>query len=263
MFSGRPCSRGWRPSPSAADGPRVFLIVWIVRKLAVIALLLAVPAVAGELIARKLVGDTVRSAVVARFGGSPSVSFGTAPLLWQLLRGRLDDVSVTDSSVSIGGLPPASATANFDNVHVTNLIGLHGVIGVVQVAASLGPAAVRDLLATRSCAGGLPDGIGATLTADPRVAIVPGHVSLLPPRGHSVQIRLVPSAVNGALVFHLIGLVEDGADASAATVNALGSQSDCTRTLPGLPFNLRLTSASANAGAVLLGLRGSGSQFQE
>jgi hypothetical protein len=241
----------------------VFLIAWIVRKLVVIALVIAIPAVAGEFIARKLVGDTVRNVVTARFGGSAKVGFGSTPLLWQLAHGQLDDVTVTEADASIGGLPPLSLTANFEDVRVTDLIGLRGAVQTIEAEASLGPAGVRDLLATGACAGGLPDGIGAALTAGPRVVIRRGHVFLLPPHGRSVELRLVPVAANGALLFDLVGVAEDGAGVSAATVSALGSHADCTRTIGGLPFNLRLTGARATDGILKLAFRGSGAQLQE
>ncbi len=241
----------------------MFVIVWLARKLVVIALLLAIPVIAGEFLARKLVGDTVRSAVAARFGGSPQVSFGGTPLLWQLLGGHLDDVTVTDSGASVAGLQPLAVTANFDNVRVSHLIGLHGVIQTTKVAAVLGPADVRDLLATSACVRGLPDGIGAALTADPRVLIPAGHISLFPPHGRAVELRLVPSAVSGALAFHLIGAVVDGAEVSESALEALASQVDCLRPMTGLPFNLRLVSADATAGVVQLGFRGGDAQFQE
>lgn len=241
----------------------MFLIVWVVRRLVVIAVLLVIVLVVGDLVAGKLVGSAVRSAIAARFGGSPQVSFGSTPLLWQLVHGDLDHVTVREGDASIAGLPPTSLVANFDDVRVTSLIGLHGVVGSVALEAILGPAAVRDLLATSACVGGLPDGVGAALTSDPRIVIPGGHVSLFPPHGRAVELRLAPVVGDRALAFRLIGFAQDGQSASSATVDALAAQADCSRSLAGLPYNLALATASAVPGDVELSFRGRGGQFQE
>jgi len=238
----------------------MFLIRFVVRRLLVILAIAAIPLVAGELIARKLVGDAVKSAVAARFGGQPAVSFGSTPLLWQLVNGRLDDVTVTEAGADVGGLPPVSVTANFENVTVQKLIGLHGLVAAVAVTASLDRNGVRELLRASPCAGELPDGIGAALTAGPRVRLHAGAITLLPPRGRAVLVRLVPSAVDGELDLRLVRVVAHGASVAPGS---LGPAGGCLVPLHDLPFRLTLASAGAMPGALRLELRGSRAEFQE
>jgi hypothetical protein len=241
----------------------VFLIRFLVRRVLVLAVILAIPIVAGEFVARKLVGDAVKSAVAARFGGSPSVSFGSTPLLWQLVNGRLDDVTVTEEDASVGGLPPVSVSASFKDVTVTKLIGLHGIVNTIEVNAGLGPAGVRDLLGASACGAQLAAGLGAALTADPRVRLHAGYITLLPPHGRAVVVRLAPSVVSAELDFRVVSAFQDGAALSPSTVSSLGPTAGCLRPLPNLPFNLVLVSATAVPGALELEMQGSRASFQE
>ena len=228
----------------------MFLILWLVRRLAILALLLAIPLVVGELVARKLVGDAVRSQVMARFGGAPSVGFGSTPLLLQLVEGHIN-VNMSDTQAAISGLPPVSLTASFSDIRLTSLLGVHGVIGSVSAQASLGPAGVRDLLATSGCITALPATVAADLTDHPRVRIARGRVTLLPPHGRAVVVRVVPSAVGNKVDFNAASRAGGAPAGSAACVASLGS----------LPFALALDSATAEHGSLDLALAGRGARF--
>jgi hypothetical protein len=232
----------------------MFLIVWLVRRLAVLALLLAIPVVVGELVARKLAGDAVKSQVKAAFGGSPSVDFGSTPLLEQLVEGHVS-VNISDANAAIAGLPPVALTASFDDIRLTSLLGLHGVIGSVAATAGLGPVHVRDLLAASGCFGALPAGVDAALTARPRVKIAVGHISVLPPHGRAAVVRIVPSAVANRLDLSVVR-VDLGGQAAAD-----GSQPGCVASVGSLPFGLSLAAASATRGSLALTFRGSGARF--
>jgi hypothetical protein len=232
----------------------------ILRRLAVLAIVLAIPLVAGELVARKLLGDAVRSAVVARIGGSAQISFGSTPVLWQLVHGHLN-VSVTAARVDFRGLPPVSLRGQLDDIHLTSLTSLQGAIGAVTVEAKLGPDGVRDLLSSPRCIDSLPSSLAAALTARPRVLIFPGHVSLLPPVGRSAELRLRPRALGGSVDFHVIAVVLNSAPVAPSTLDAVAAQADCVRQLGDLPFGLRLAHAGAGSGAVTLGFAASDSSF--
>jgi len=234
--------------------------MWLPRRLLVLAILLAIPAVAVELLARKLVGDAVASAVQTRIGVSPHIDFGSTPLLVQLAGGKLNDVSVHASGARIGGLPPVGLAATLRDVHMTHITSLEGAIGSLSVQASLGPAAVRDLLATAGCVRSLPVDLATALTAHPRVDVFPGRIDLLPPSGRAVEVRMRPAAAPTEVSFTVIGLSRGGAPvASAAIAPAPGSR--CARSLPNLPFGVSLRSATAASGALELSFVGSNASF--
>jgi hypothetical protein len=239
----------------------VFLIRWVRRTLIMLVVLLAVPLIAGELIARKLVGDAVGSAISSQFGGSPHVSFGSTPLLWQIVGGRLDDVSVSEPEANIVGLPPARLHANFDDVELSSLIGLHGVIGTVAAQANLDPQAVRDLLESDGCVRSLPPSVIAALSRDPRVVIVAGHIAVLPRRGRGAELRFVPSTLGSTIALHLTGVLERGVPVSSSELDVLASQADCLRNVSGLPFALTLVSARAVPGDLELSFAGRRATF--
>jgi hypothetical protein len=238
----------------------VLFLFPIVRRLAVLAIILAIPLVAGEFVARKLLGDAVRSALIARIGGSPQVSFGSTPVLWQLVHGHLN-VTVTAPHIYLRGLPPVSLSGQFDDIHLTSVTSLEGAIGTVAVRARLGPDGTRDLLSTPSCVDSLPPSLLAGLTTRPRVLIFPGHVSLLGPRGTVTELRLHPHARAGAVDFAVIGARIDDAPVASATLAAMAAQTDCTRQLNDLPFGLRLDRAGSVTGAVTLAFVASGASF--
>jgi len=229
----------------------VFVIVWLARRLVLLVLLLAIPAVAGELIARKLVSDTVGGKVTAQFGGKPSVDFGSTPLLLQLLRGRVN-LSVSEPDASVAGLPPVALHADFENIRVTSLLGLHGVIGTVTAHATLGPKGVGRLLLQSGCAGALPVGMRSALSAGSRIVIGAGHMTVLARRG-AQRARIVPTAIGGRVAFNVVG-------ASAGSAPPAGG-SGCVATLGGLPFNLSLASAIADGGVLDLAFTGRGARF--
>lgn len=229
----------------------MFLLFPIVRRLTVLAIVLAIPLLAGEFVARKLLGDAVRSAVAARLGGAPAVSFGSTPVLWQLVHGRLS-VSVTEPRVELSGLPPVSLTGQLDDIHLTSLASLQGAIGAVSVTATIGADGVRDLLATPACVESLPAGLAAGLTLRPRVMIFPGHVSLLGARGRVWELRLRPLARDGDLVFAVVGAREDGRSLAGGSLQAVAAALDCRRDLGALPFGVRLAGAGAVNGSVTL-----------
>jgi hypothetical protein len=93
----------------------MFLFFGIFRKLVYVVLVFAIPLIAGEFIARSLLGDAVNSAIVSRIGGKAQVGFGTTPVLLQLVNGHLSDVSVSESKAQIGGLPTLAFNATLDH----------------------------------------------------------------------------------------------------------------------------------------------------
>ena len=231
----------------------MFVIVWLARRLIVIALLLAIPLVAGELIARKLVGDTVRSQVAARFGGTPSVGYGSTPLLEQLVEGRLT-LNISEPNARISGLPPVALAASLTDIRLTSLLGLHGVIGSISATASLGPSGAWRLLASSGCGSALPPSVAAAMTRRPRIAIGGGHLSLLARHGRAVLARVVPTALGERIAFNVVSIA---GRRGAATATGAG----CVASLGGLPFNLTLTSASAADGMLRLAFTGRGARF--
>jgi hypothetical protein len=239
----------------------MFLLFGLGRRLLVLAIVLAIPLVGGELLVRKLIGDALTSAVRQHIGVAPSIGLGSSPVLLELIRGRVDHVTVSAKGARIGGLPPLALSATLHAVHLANLTSLQGAIGSLTVDARLGPAAVRDLLATPTCIDSLPASLRAALTASPRVLIFPGRVDVLPPAGRAVELRLRPVAERGAVAFRATGLDVGGAPASASELGQVRAQTDCTRSLRQLPFDLSLVSASADAGTLALGFAGTGATF--
>ncbi|HEY5389753.1 MAG TPA: LmeA family phospholipid-binding protein, partial [Solirubrobacteraceae bacterium] len=94
----------------------MFLLVPIVRRLVILAVVLAIPLVAAELLARHFVGAAVASAIAARIGTHPHVGFGSTPILVQIVRGRLDDVTLSASGARVGGLAPLRIEASLRDV---------------------------------------------------------------------------------------------------------------------------------------------------
>lgn len=239
----------------------MLLLIPIVRRVVVLAAVLAVPAVGGELASRALVADAVKSAVQARIGVAPKVEFGSTPVLVQLVRGRLDTVDVSARGAQLGGLPPVALSATLRDVHLTHVARLAGAIGSLTVDARLGPAGVLELLATPSCVGALPADVRSALTAAPRVYLFPGRVDLLPPAGRSVEVRLAPAAAGGGVAFVLSGLDRGSAAASPAALALARARTRCTRVLPSLPFGVRLLSATALTGGLDLTFAGQNASF--
>jgi hypothetical protein len=237
------------------------LIAWLARRLLVVVVILALPLVIGELLARKLIGDAVASTLAARFGGSPRVGFGSKPLLLELLDGHLDELTVSDARAHLGGLPPVALSASFRDVHVTSLTALRGATGPVTVRASLDATVVRDLLAVAGCTRSLPADVSEALGADPRILLLAGHVSLLPVDGDAAELRLVPVLFHDAVAFRVIGVLLAGAAVPVATLRSVAAGTDCVRPLGSLPFNLRLDGVTAAPGAVQLDLRAAGASF--
>jgi hypothetical protein len=233
----------------------------LLRRLVFLAIFLAILALAGEFVARKLLGDAVKSAVVARIGGHTSVSFGSTPLLLQLVHGQLDDVTVSSTAAKIGDLPPLALSASLRDVHLTSVTGLQGAIGEVVIHAHLGSLGVRDLLATPSCIASLPAGVLGALTTRPRVAIHTGQIDLLPPRGRAVELRLVPRGVSGAVYFALAGLDIAGRRAAPGELAAVGSHAACVHGLGSLPFGLHLQHVAAEPHNLEIELVARGSSF--
>jgi hypothetical protein len=233
------------------------MLTWLLRRLLMLALILAVPIVGGELLARKLVGDAVRSAVRARIGASAKVDFGSTPLLLDVVHGRVGRVELSAKGARIGGLPPLGLSASLDDVHLTSLTSLSGAIGSLTLSARLPPRGVARLLATPACAGTVPADVRAALTTRPRVYLFPGRVDLLPPQGRAVEVRLRPQAIGGRLVFALDGLERVGVTEPVTTL----AQVSCARSLPHLPFGVRLTSASAQTGMLDLAFAGTNASF--
>jgi hypothetical protein len=199
--------------------------------------------------------------VAARIGVSPKIGFGSTPLLLQLAHGSLNAVSVSASGARIDGLPPVELTGTLRDVHLRSVTSLEGAIGSLSVDVRLPASGVRDLLATAACVGSLPAPVLAALTRTPRVALFPGRVDLLPPRGRATEVRLRPLAAGTSVRFAVIGLELAGAPSSAAQLAAVRAQTRCSRTLTDLPFGISLVSARAGLGTLELAFAGTGASF--
>jgi hypothetical protein len=234
----------------------VFLLFPILRRLLVAAALLAALAVGGELLARKLIADAVSHAVSSRIAASAQVSFGSTPLLMQIASGRLDAVAVSAQAAHIDGIGPLSLRGTLRDVRLRSLTSLEGGIGSLEVRASLKAAAVRPLLETPACVGSLPAPLRAALTASPRVALFPGRVDLLPPRGRAVEVRLHPYAAGHELRFAITAI-----EPALEPLAAVRAQAACVRALRDLPFGVALVSAGASRGALNLAFSGVGASF--
>jgi len=239
----------------------MFLLFPILRRLLYLAIFVAILAVAGDLLARKLVGDAVAHAVAARIGVSPKVGFGSTPLILQIVHGSLDDVTVSATGAHIGGLGPLSLEGTLHDVHLSSLTSLQGAIGSLQVRATVPPSVVLGMLATAACERSLPATVLAGLTAAPRVAIYPGRVDLLPPRGRAAEVRLRPYADAGNVRFAISAIELRGVPLSAAALSADGAPASCTRALSNLPFGVQLVSVRALERTLALSFTGRGASF--
>jgi DUF2993 family protein len=246
--------------PLAEEGS-VLLLFPILRRLLFTAAFLAIPVVAGEFVARKLVGTAVTHAVQLRIGVAPKLGFGSTPVLVQLAHGRLDAVTVNAAGARIDGMGPLSLSATLRDVHLRNLTSLQGAIGSLSVDAKLPPAGVRDLLATPGCVDSLPPSLLAALTRHPRVYLFPGRIDLLPPHGRRVEVRLRPYASGASVQFAIAGLALAGEAAPGAQLDAARAQTRCERALRNLPFGISLVSASATTGTLDLSFSGSGASL--
>jgi hypothetical protein len=233
----------------------------ILRRLLVMLVVLAIPVVIVELVARKLIGAAVASAVRARIGVAPKIGFGSTPLLLQLVGGKLDTVTASATGARIDGLPPVTLSATLRDVHMTHLTSLEGAIGSLNVVATLSPSAVAGLLATPSCVASLPPSGLAALTRRPRVALFPGRVDLLPPHGRAVELRFRPAVAANSVEFALSAFELGGAAVPAAELASAVTRAHCSRALTNLPFGIALDSATARSGALDLGFHGANASF--
>jgi len=234
----------------------MFLLSGLLRRLVILALVLAIPLVACELVARKLIGDAIAGAVKARIGAAPKIGLGSSPILLQLVDGHIDTATVSASGARIGGLPPMSLTATLRDVHIAHLTSLEGAIGSLSIEARLGPRSVRDLLAARSCLAVLPAAERAGLGARPRVDIFPGRIDLLPATGRASEVRLVPTVAGDGINFTVTALERSGAPQPLPV-----PVPSCTRALPDLPFGVTPRTASATSGALEVGFAASDVTF--
>jgi len=170
----------------------MFLLLPILRRLLHLAIFVAILAVGAELLARKLIGDAVTHAVATRIGVSPKIGFGSTPLVVQIARGSLGDVTLSAQGARIDGLGPLSLSGTMRDVHLRSLTGLQGAIGSLEVDAGLPPPVVLGILASAPCAQSLPAVVRSGLTSRPRVAIFPGRVDLLPPSGRRPRCACAP-----------------------------------------------------------------------
>jgi hypothetical protein len=239
----------------------MFLLLPILRRLLHLAIFLAILAVGAELLSRKLIGDAVAHAVAARIGVSPKIGFGSAPLILQIGRGSLGDVSVSAKRARIDGLGPLSLSGTLRDVHLRSLTGLQGAIGSLEVAAGVPPAVVLGMLATPACAQSLPAAVRSGLTSHPRVEVFPGRVDLLPPRGRAAEVRLRPYVAGSTLRFAITSVELGGAPAPAAQVREAQTGASCSRELSNLPFGITLVSVSATSGALALAFSGRNASF--
>jgi hypothetical protein len=233
-------------------------LIGLVRRLVVLAAILAIPVLIGEFVVRKLVGDAVASAVSARIGVPAHVNLGSGPVLLELAKGRLNGVTVSASRARIAGLPPAALTATLNNVHLTKLTSLEGAIGSLRVDARVDAAGVRELLASPSCVDALPEDLRNALTATPRVLLFPGRIDLLPPSGGRTEVRLLPLARPSGLAFAVIGIERAGV---RSAVSAVSAPVLCVRTLGSLPFGATVASVAAGAGTLDVRLHATGASF--
>jgi len=222
---------------------------------------LAIPVIAAEFVARKLISVAVANAVKSQIGVAPTIGFGSSPLLLQIAHGHLDAVTVSAKGARIGGLPPLSVSATLRDVHLRSITSLQGAIGSLTVTAAVPPAGVRDLLATPSCVESMPPGVLAALTRSPYVAIFPGRVDLLPPHGRAAEVRMRPWVAGDSVRFTITGLDLAGAPVSTAALAGARAQTFCHRSLGPLPFGISLRAASAATGALDLVFTGAGASF--
>jgi hypothetical protein len=185
----------------------------------------------------------------------------TRPLVVQIARGSLGDVTLSAQGARIDGLGPLSLSGTMRDVHLRSLTGLQGAIGSLEVAAGLSPTVVLGILATAACAESLPAAVRSGLTSRPRVAIFPGRVDLLPPRGRAAEVRLRPYVAGSTLRFAIAGVDMHGAPAPAADVRGAQTRASCSRELSNLPFGIALISARATSGALELDFSGRGASF--
>jgi len=239
----------------------MFLLFPILRRLIYLAIFLAILAVAGELLARKLVGDAVAHAVAARIGVSPKVGFGSTPLVVQIIHGSLDDVTLKAAGAHIDGLGPLSLDGTLRDVHLRSLTSLEGAIGSLRVSASVPPSVVLGMLATPACERSLPAAVQAGLTGTARVEIFPGRVDLLPPRGRAAEVRLRPYAAAGAVRFAILAIELGGVAVPPAQLRAERGGASCSRALSNLPFGVGLVSARALDSTLALSFSGRGASF--
>ena len=234
------------------------LLIGLVRRLVVLAAVLAIPVIAGEFVVRKLVGDAVATAVSARIGVAAHVNLGSGPVLLELAKGRLNGVTVSAARARIAGLPPATLSATLNDVHLRNLTSLEGAIGSLRVDARFGSAGVSELLASPSCTDALPADLRRALTATPRVLLFPGRIDLLPPSGRRTEVRLRPLALPSGLAFAVIGIERAGV---RSAVSAVSAPVLCERTLGSLPFGASVASVAATAGTLDVRLHATGASF--
>jgi len=234
----------------------MFLLIRLLRRLVVVAIVLAIPLVACEFVARTLIGDAIASAVKARIGAAPQIGLGSSPILLQLVRGHIDAATVSAKGAHIGGLPPIALRATLRDVHVAHLTSLQGAIGSLTIDARMGPAAVRDLLAAPACLDELPAAERVALGAPPRVDVFPGRIDLLPARGRASEVRLLPGVAGNGVTFTVDSLVRNG-----TALPLPGPAPRCARALPDLPFGATLRSATASAGTLDLAFSASNVTF--
>jgi hypothetical protein len=222
---------------------------------------LAIPVVAGEIVVRKLVSRAIAGAVKNSIGISPTVGFGSSPVLLQIVHGRLNAVTLDASGARIDGLPPTILSATLHDVHMRSLTSLQGAIGSLTLDARLSGAGARALLATPACVQSLPSTLLHALTAHPRALIFPGRIDLLPPAGRAAEIQFHPYAAGQSVEFAIVGLYAGGVAASSAQLTAARSQTRCSRSLGNLPFGVSLRAATAQAGNLDLHFAGRGASF--
>jgi hypothetical protein len=239
----------------------MFLLFPILRRLLYLAIFVALLAVAGEFLARKLIGDAVSHAVAARIGVSPKVGFGSTPLVVQIARGSLGDVSLSAKSAHLDGLGPLRLSGTLHDVHLRSLTSLQGAIGSLEVHAAAGPTVVLGMLATAPCTRSLPAAVRAGLTDSPRAAIFPGRVDLLPPQGRAAEVQLRPYASGHSVRFTISAIELAGVPASATALRAARAGASCSRPLSNLPFGVELVSARALSGTLALSFTGRGASF--
>ena len=239
----------------------MFLLLPILRRLLYLAIFVAILAVGAELLARKLIGDAVTHAVAARIGVSPKLGFGSTPLVVQIARGSLGEVTVSAQGARIDGLGPLLLSGTLRDVHLGSLTGLQGAIGSLAVAAKLPPPVVLGILATAACARSLPAAVRSGLTSRPRVEVFPGRVDLLPPRGRAAEVRLRPYVAGSALRFAISAIELGGAPAPAGDLRDAQTRASCSRQLSNLPFGIALVSVRAISGSLALTFSGRGASF--